>query len=68
MKIFDFLAKSRLATYTRLQEVFTGQNDIAEHLQDNAECTMRDMLIYGDTHSLDSLHADNLDGPLHESK
>ena len=68
MKLLDVLTKTRLASVSKLETALTGDSIIAEHLQDNAECSMRGMLDNGDTHPLDSLHADNLGGPLHESK
>jgi hypothetical protein len=69
MKIFDLLAKSQLASIGRIQKAISGQNDIADHLQANAECTFADVMTgSGETEALNSLHASNLGGPLHESK
>jgi hypothetical protein len=67
MKIFDLLAKSQLASIGRIQKAISGQNDIADHLQANAECTFADVMTgSGETEALNSLHASNLGGPLHE--
>lgn len=68
MKIFDLLAKSQLATYGRIQKAISGQNDITDHLQANAECNLADMLSGGNSEPLSSLHVRSLNGPLHESK
>ncbi|CBY32182.1 unnamed protein product [Oikopleura dioica] len=66
MKIFDLLAKSQLATYGRIQKAISGQNDITDHLQANAECNLADMLSGGNSEPLSSLHVSSLNGPLHE--
>ena len=69
MRLFDLLAKSQLASIGRIQKAISGHNDIAEHLQANAECTFADMMTgAGETEPLNSLHAQDLGGPLHESK
>mgnify|MGYP003336940852 CR=1 FL=1 len=68
MKLFDLLAKSQLATYGRIQEAISGQNDFADRLQANAECNFEDMLTGGSSEELKSLSAPELGGPIHESK
>ena len=68
MKLFKLYAKSQLASLGKIQELFSGENSFAEHLQEKAECTVADLLANGDTEPLSALNAMTLGGPIHDSK